>query len=70
MIRFSASFASSGPDYLLVCGCKGKAFSVTFRRNAPVWSNPKIRPDLLPEIKFVAGKFGGFGNSSYLCSDV
>ena len=38
----------SGPDFLLVCGCKGTANSVTFPRNNPSWDKPKIAILSLP----------------------
>lgn len=35
-----ASAASSGPDILLVCGCKGTTFPASFPENAPTQDKP------------------------------
>ena len=31
----------SGPDFLLVCGCKGTTFPDTFPQNTPIEDKPK-----------------------------
>lgn len=37
-----ASAASSGPDILLVCGCKGTTFPASFPFNILILDKPKI----------------------------
>lgn len=38
-----ASAASSGPDILLVCGCKDTTFPKTYSQNTLIQNKPKLQ---------------------------